>query len=82
MEPMRQDSFNLYVVVSLIFASVGALIFMYFQFFSRVKYVRVKKGYYFDYEMKNADLYQKWVQKSSFSNIINLLLKKKGVENE
>ncbi|APJ38397.1 prolipoprotein diacylglyceryl transferase [Mycoplasmopsis pullorum] len=82
MEPMRQDSFNLYVIVSLIFASVGALIFMYFQFFSRVKYVRVRKSYYFDYEMKNVDLYQKWVQKSSFSNIINLLLKKKGVENE
>ncbi|MBW0599146.1 prolipoprotein diacylglyceryl transferase [Mycoplasma anatis] len=50
MEPYRQDSYNLYVIVSIAFAIVGVIVFIYFEFFSRTKYNRVKKSYYWDWE--------------------------------
>ncbi|WP_027121049.1 prolipoprotein diacylglyceryl transferase [Mycoplasma leonicaptivi] len=43
LEPYRQESYGLYSYVALIFVLLGALIFVYFQFWSKTKYIVTKK---------------------------------------
>ncbi|QGZ97412.1 prolipoprotein diacylglyceryl transferase [Mycoplasma sp. NEAQ87857] len=74
MEPLRQDSFNLYIYASLAFIIFGLLIFSYFQFFSRVKYQLVKQNKRRTYVYANPEQYANNVNVSSFGYLYKKLI--------
>ncbi|MEE3928519.1 prolipoprotein diacylglyceryl transferase [Mycoplasmopsis ciconiae] len=66
MEPMRQEAFGYYSVLSFMFILFGLLAFIYFQFLSLVEYIKVKKGYYYDYVIMHQSAYIDYVNATSF----------------
>lgn len=75
LEPLRQESYLFYSIVALLFALSGSFIFIYFAFWSRVKYVtNVKYKIFKHYEYKNPEYYYAYVNISSFSNIFKKVL--------
>ncbi|AMD81554.1 prolipoprotein diacylglyceryl transferase [Mycoplasmopsis canis UFG4] len=68
LEPLRQESFLYYSIIALAFAIVGGFIFIYFAFWSKVKYVTTVKNKVFKhYEYKYPEYYSAYVNRSSFS---------------
>ncbi|QCZ36902.1 prolipoprotein diacylglyceryl transferase [Mycoplasma nasistruthionis] len=65
MEPLREESFGLYSSVAWIFMGLGALMFIYFQFFARFKYIRTWQKYRFVYEYADPEYYDNYVRNSS-----------------
>lgn len=79
MEPMRQEAFGYYVYLALIFTILGALMFIYYQFLSRVEYIKIRKKYYFDYEYKNPEAYAQWVERTKIWKAIKNFYREKDV---
>ncbi|ADE19813.1 prolipoprotein diacylglyceryl transferase [Mycoplasma crocodyli] len=77
MEPMRQESFALYSITSLIFIILGTLMFVYFEFLSRIQYVKVWKKYYFEYEYAREEDYLRWVERTDIIKIIKKKINEK-----
>ncbi|QZE12084.1 prolipoprotein diacylglyceryl transferase [Mycoplasma sp. Ms02] len=76
MEPMRQESFGLYTYTAAIFIIFGALLFIYFQFLSRVLYKKEWKKYYYTYTMINQEQYNLWVDKTCLVTMLKRKFKK------
>lgn len=75
LEPLRQESYLFYSIIALLFALSGAFIFVYFAFWSRVKYTKTVKYKIFNhYEYQNSEYYYAYVKISSFSNIFKKTL--------
>ncbi|RIV16529.1 prolipoprotein diacylglyceryl transferase [Mycoplasmopsis gallopavonis] len=62
MEPMRQESYQLYSNIALFFVILGSFIAIYYQFFGVVKYIRTKRNY----EYQNPEFYNAHVDATSF----------------
>ncbi|MFA7703165.1 prolipoprotein diacylglyceryl transferase [Mycoplasmopsis synoviae] len=67
MEPLRQEAFLFYSLLAIFFTLTGLVIMVYYQFFNRVKYYKIKRKYYYDYLMVDLVKYNQWVQKTSYS---------------
>ncbi|QIW61992.1 prolipoprotein diacylglyceryl transferase [Mycoplasmopsis gallinacea] len=76
MEPLRQESYSLYSNVAIGFIILGLLIIVYFEFFSRVNYIKTWRKYYFHYEYQNPAKYEKWVNKTQISNVFSSVFAK------
>ncbi|WP_338822746.1 prolipoprotein diacylglyceryl transferase [Mycoplasmopsis felifaucium] len=64
MEPLRQNSYQMYVVASYLFIFAGALAFLFFQFFNPTHYVSEWRKYRFVYQYAHPDLYIQWLEKT------------------
>ncbi|WLP85386.1 prolipoprotein diacylglyceryl transferase [Mycoplasma seminis] len=73
MEPLREESYGLYSVVAIIFIILGVLIFMYYQFFGRVKYIKTWEKYRWTYQMKDKEWYSNYVYRTSLRNVLCFL---------
>ncbi|WP_025755179.1 prolipoprotein diacylglyceryl transferase [Mycoplasmopsis cricetuli] len=67
MEPLRQEAFSLYSNAALFFILGGAIVFIYFQFLSKVKYIRTWEKYRFVYTYEDELKYQQHVACTSFT---------------
>ncbi|VEU71225.1 prolipoprotein diacylglyceryl transferase [Mycoplasmopsis glycophila] len=72
MEPLRQESYDFYKYLALIFIIIGTLVFVYYQFFGLVKYKLICtkedskfKFIYRNYEYANQEEYLSHVETSS-----------------
>ncbi|MFV8475905.1 prolipoprotein diacylglyceryl transferase [Mycoplasma sp. 1932B] len=70
MEPLREESYNLYSYVALVFIILGVLLFIYFQFFGLVKYSKTLGKYRWTYEIKNKEEYNNYVYRTSFKYLV------------
>ncbi|TDV24092.1 prolipoprotein diacylglyceryl transferase [Mycoplasmopsis mustelae] len=74
MEPLREEAYGLYQYVALGFVLVGALLFVYYQFWNKVKYnVTIKHKVFKFYSYADEDSYLKYVAATSFSHIFKKL---------
>ncbi|KKB26758.1 Prolipoprotein diacylglyceryl transferase [Mycoplasmopsis meleagridis] len=68
MEPLRQNAYDIYIVAAVLFILAGAIAVIYFQWFSRVHYikykVRGKKLYRFEYKYAHPEKYVEWINKT------------------
>ncbi|SYV93531.1 Uncharacterised protein, partial [Mycoplasmopsis synoviae] len=60
MEPLRQEAFLFYSLLAIFFTLTGLVIMVYYQFFNRVKYYKIKRKYYYDYLMVDLVKYNQW----------------------
>ncbi|MCU4706884.1 prolipoprotein diacylglyceryl transferase [Mycoplasma sp. CSL7503-lung] len=79
MEPLREESYKLYEYVALGFVIFGAFLVIYYQFFGRVKYIRVKKSEtqsITTYQYANPEIYLSYVNVTSFKHIFKKIISK------
>ncbi|QSF13449.1 prolipoprotein diacylglyceryl transferase [Mycoplasma sp. Mirounga ES2805-ORL] len=67
MEPLRETSYQMYTIASYIFVAIGALAFIYLQFFSKVHYVREWRKWRYVYDYAHPEEYKAYVEKTKFS---------------
>ncbi|MHA3786282.1 prolipoprotein diacylglyceryl transferase [Mycoplasma sp. Z244C] len=70
MEPLREESYNLYIYVAVIFIILGVIIFMYYQFFAIVKYDKKLDKYRWVYEMKDKEKYNNYVYRTTLKHLV------------
>ncbi|UUM19133.1 prolipoprotein diacylglyceryl transferase [Mycoplasma sp. 1018B] len=66
MEPLRENSFNIYVFASIGFVIAGLIALIYFEFISKVHYLKIRKKYYFDYVYAHKQIYVDHINKTRF----------------
>ncbi|MEA4191355.1 prolipoprotein diacylglyceryl transferase [Mycoplasma sp. 2248] len=79
MEPLREESYNLYSVVAILFIIGGGLALIYFEFLRGNLYVRKLQKYKFVFEHKNKESYLNHVNITSFSYLFSKLWAKRPV---
>lgn len=62
MEPLRQNAYALYSVAAIAFVFAGTIAFIYFQFFCKIHYIKIKRKYWFDYTYAHPEKYIKWIE--------------------
>ncbi|WBP83991.1 prolipoprotein diacylglyceryl transferase [Mycoplasmopsis edwardii] len=75
LEPLRQESYLYYSIIALGFAIAGTIIFIYYQFWAKIKYTTtIKHKIFKHYEYQNEAQYLAYVNRTSFSHLIKLTL--------
>ncbi|BBU47509.1 prolipoprotein diacylglyceryl transferase [Mycoplasmopsis felis] len=75
MEPLREESYNLYEYVAIGFVLVGALVFVYYQFWNNIKYTVTKKHRVFKfYNYENEESYFIHVDNTSIPHLFKKTL--------
>ncbi|WP_406617095.1 prolipoprotein diacylglyceryl transferase [Mycoplasmopsis adleri] len=64
MEPLRQTSFQMYVIAAYLFIVFGGLTFIFFQFFNPTHYVYEWRKYRFVYQYAHPQMYINWLEKT------------------
>lgn len=64
MEPLRQTSYQMYIVASYLFIAGGGLAFLYFQFFNSTHYIWEWRKYRFIYQYAHPEIYIEWLERS------------------
>ncbi|WP_036452723.1 prolipoprotein diacylglyceryl transferase [Mycoplasma buteonis] len=83
MEPLREESYDVYKYLAVGFAVIGLLVFVYYQFFGLVEYklkAEAKKPWTRTYEYANPELYKAHVLATSYK--YNLLKMKTKLNKE
>ncbi|WP_406614159.1 prolipoprotein diacylglyceryl transferase [Mycoplasma corogypsi] len=76
MEPLREESYVFYTVLSAMFVAIGFIAFVYYQFFGAVKYIRFKEKYYYVYKYAQPEAYASHVNVTSITYLYKKLYSK------
>ncbi|WP_027332705.1 prolipoprotein diacylglyceryl transferase [Mycoplasmopsis gallinarum] len=66
LEPWRENSYAMYSVASIAFIILGLIAFIYFQYLSKIHYIKIKRKYYFDYKIAHPEQYIDWINSTRF----------------
>ncbi|MGP1451708.1 MAG: prolipoprotein diacylglyceryl transferase [Metamycoplasmataceae bacterium] len=75
MEPLRQESFKLYVVISIIFIMIGTFALIRYQFLNSVHYIRAWRNGRYVYQYAHPEKYYAYVERTKFSNLFKFVEK-------
>ncbi|WP_029608974.1 prolipoprotein diacylglyceryl transferase [Mycoplasma simbae] len=64
LEPLRQNAYEIYTVASLIFIALGSIMFIFFEFFNPIHYVKTKQKYRYVYQYAHPQKYLEYVNKT------------------